>query len=849
MPSTDPPGQDVKRTLTRAVALPLAFALLLGGVFLAEVLYLLSLHRWVAHADEVLAQAHRLEKLLVDQETGLRGFLLTGEEPFLEPYAAAQGQVDQAFETLAHDQPERAADLADTRDAYGRWLEYAHEALEARRVNGDVGSLVRSGRGKLHMDAMRASLGDLIAAESARRAGRVAHATRAARLVLAGGAAVVAVLAVVLSLITRRQVRAVADIHARSEERYRQLVDLSPDGVYVQSAGTVRYANRALASILGLADPRPLVGRGVLELIHPDYHDAVRARMRTLLEERRETPLLEQRFVRADGSEVWVEVTAAPFRFDGAPGAQAIVRDITERVVARAARHRLEAERGELLERLQLVLDRMPAACVVNDTSFRITYWNAAARRTFGYTFEEVKGRHPFGLITPPVAQPEVDEIFRALERSTEPIAATNVNVTKDGRTITCAWVNSALHDRDGRFIGIISMAQDVTEELRARDALRDAAERLAQAQQIAHLGSWDLDLASGDVQWSDEMYRIFGQDRATFRTTRDGIHALLHPDDRDRVIRAADESYATDAPFDIDHGVVRPDGSVRQVNSQAKVIRDARGNPLRFIGTMLDITERKRAEDELRRLNETLEQRVAERTAELRQANEDLEAFGFTIAHDLRAPMRAMRGFAQALLEDHAPALGDAGLEYARRIVAAAARTERLTEDLLAYSRLARRDLVAERVSLVLVLHDVIGQLQRDPQFARLHVEVVEPMPWVLAHRPTLAAVVSNLLENGAKFVAPGVAPVVVVRAEDRGDAARVWFDDNGIGIAPEHQERIFYVFERLHGMEQFPGTGIGLALVRRSMERMGGRVGVESAVGAGSRFWIELPRDPQSP
>jgi PAS domain S-box-containing protein len=546
---------------------------------------------------------------------------------------------------------------------------------------------------------------------------------------------------------------------------------------------------------------------------------------------------------------VWVEVTAAPFRFDAEPGAQVIVRDISERIAARAARHRLEAERGELLERLQLVLERMPAACVVNDTSFRITYWNAAAQRTFGYTFEEVKGRHPFGLITPPVAQPAVDEIFRALERSPEPVAATNVNVTKDGRTITCAWVNSALRDRAGRFIGVISMAQDVTAELRARDALRDTAEMLAQAQQIAHLGSWDLDLASGDVQWSDEMYRIFGQDRATFRTTRDAIHAFLHPDDRDRVIRAADESYATDAPFNIDHRVVRPDGTVRHVNSQGKVIRDRSGKAQRFIGTMLDITQRKLAEDELRRLNETLEQRVAERTAELRQANEDLEAFGYTIAHDLRAPMRAMRGFAQALLEDYAPALGETGLEYARRVVAGAARVERLTEDLLAYSRLAQRDLVPERVSLVLVLHEVIGQLQRDPQFARVHVEVVEPMPWVLAHRPTLAAVVSNLLENAAKFVAPGVDPVIAVRAEDRGDAARVWFLDNGIGIDPEHHERIFHVFERLHGMEQFSGTGIGLPIVRRGVERMGGRVGVESALGAGSRFWIELPKDPQSP
>ncbi|OLC68655.1 MAG: hypothetical protein AUH78_25545 [Gemmatimonadetes bacterium 13_1_40CM_4_69_8] len=236
------------------------------------------------------------------------------------------------------------------------------------------------------------------------------------------------------------------------------------------------------------------------------------------------------------------------------------------------------------------------------------------------------------------------------------------------------------------------------------------------------------------------------------------------------------------------------------------------------------------------------LEEKVRERTAELRDRNEELEAFGYTISHDLRAPLRAMFGFSHALLEDYGDRLDPKGREYAERIVTGAGAMDQLIQDLLAYSRVTRAELNLGRVDLSRVLREATTQLQAELRSRGARVRVDEPLPAVLGHEATLAQVVANLLSNGIKFVAPDRSPELRIRAEAREGRVRVWIEDNGIGIAAEHHERIFQVFERLHGAEAYPGTGIGLAIVRKSMERMGGLVGVESRSGEGSRFWIEL-------
>jgi signal transduction histidine kinase len=237
------------------------------------------------------------------------------------------------------------------------------------------------------------------------------------------------------------------------------------------------------------------------------------------------------------------------------------------------------------------------------------------------------------------------------------------------------------------------------------------------------------------------------------------------------------------------------------------------------------------------------LESRVQERTAALEQSQAELEAFSYSVSHDLRAPLRAVEGFGQALLEDYGDRFDATGRDYAERLVGAARNMDALIRDLLAYSQLSRAEMPLVKVSLKEVVGEVLATMQAEVTERRARVAVESELPEVIAHSTTLGQVVLNLVRNAVKFVPVGETPRVQIYANPQGGRVRLIVRDNGIGIDPRHQERIFLPFERLHAADRFPGTGIGLSIVRRAVERMGGKVGVISAVGEGSRFWLELP------
>jgi PAS domain S-box-containing protein len=253
------------------------------------------------------------------------------------------------------------------------------------------------------------------------------------------------------------------------------------------------------------------------------------------------------------------------------------------------------------------------------------------------------------------------------------------------------------------------------------------------------------------------------------------------------------------------------------------------------ILSSSLDVTDRRRADEEIHRLNADLDRRVQERTKEL-------EAFTYTVAHDLRSPIRAMQGFADLVLADAEDRLESQEREYLSRIASAAQRMDVLVCDLLTYSRLGLAELNSEPIDLDRLVQETLHHLDPELKSRRAEVVTEAALPAVLGDRTGLLQVLINLLSNAAKFSRVGVAPVIRISAQTSPGRVRIVVEDNGIGVEPKHRPKLFGIFERLHGAEAYPGTGIGLAIVRRVIERLGGKVGMESADGSGSRFWFEL-------
>jgi two-component system CheB/CheR fusion protein len=285
-----------------------------------------------------------------------------------------------------------------------------------------------------------------------------------------------------------------------------------------------------------------------------------------------------------------------------------------------------------------------------------------------------------------------------------------------------------------------------------------------------------------------------------------------------------------------------RSEQLIRGIAAQAAIAID---NARLFEVAQREIAQRKQTEAALQKSKDELEERVKERTASLQETTEQLETFCYTVAHDLRSPLRAQQSFAQALIQEFSGQLDQTGIEYAQRILRSAERLDALVRDLLSYARLSRDQLNFGSVALAGVVAnfqsshaDEIQKHEATLSIGQLHC--------VLAYEPTLNLVVTNLITNALKFVKPNERPKIKIWSEQRGSHVRLWIEDNGIGIPAEAHARIFGVFQRLHPIDKYPGTGIGLAIVHKGIERMGGKVGLESTPGEGSRFWIELPAAP---
>ena len=374
------------------------------------------------------------------------------------------------------------------------------------------------------------------------------------------------------------------------------------------------------------------------------------------------------------------------------------------------------------------------------------------------------------------------------------------------------------------------------------RDHLEELVEQrnreLLEAQRIARLGNWEWNLVSNELKWSDEMYRIFGLMPRQFETSYEVFLHYVHPDDRPAVKKCVEDALYNHIPYSIDHRIIHWDRSEHFVHEQAQVYFDGAGNPVSMIGTVQDITERKQAEEAQKKLNEKL----AKYTAQLEATNSELSAFVYSASHVLRAPLRGISGYSRMLLEDFSGALNEEGKRLLNALGKNAMEISRYIDDLLEYSNVGRKEIEPSRIDMEELARAVVAGLE--PLIAGRQVRFeVKNLPAAQGDKPMIRQVFASLLSNSVKFTRAKEAAVIEVGGRIEEGENVYYVKDNGVGFDMQYANKLFGVFQRLHGDEEFEGTGIGLAIVKRIVEKHGGQVWAESKQGEGATIYFTLP------
>lgn len=361
---------------------------------------------------------------------------------------------------------------------------------------------------------------------------------------------------------------------------------------------------------------------------------------------------------------------------------------------------------------------------------------------------------------------------------------------------------------------------------------MRESEQRLARAQEIAHLGSWELDLIQNKLTWSDEIYRIFGLKPQEFGATYEAFLEHVHPDDR----AAVDAAYSSSVKegkdsYEIEHRVVQKGtGEIRWVHEKCQHVRDDAGRIICSLGMVQDVTERKEAEDQLKKA-----------TDELKRSNVALRQFAYATSHDLREPLRNMASFVKLLERRYKNKIDEKADQYIDYIVDSSKRMQALIDDLLDYARLETKGKVLEPLNCNELIDRTITDLTASINESKAEV-THDLLPDVTADPLQLSRLFQNLISNAIKYRGTGT-PRIHISASRGKDEWVFSVRDNGIGIDPEYFERIFVIFQRLHTREEYPGTGIGLAICKKIVELHGGRIWVDSEPGKGSTFYFSIP------
>jgi PAS domain S-box-containing protein len=669
----------------------------------------------VEHSLRVLRASALLLSTIQDAETGERGYLLTGDNRFLEPYQDAlanQGQVRQNLRQLTVDNRGQQARIARLDGLVETRLSHLSHiiAIYATEGQGAARAALATDEGRLAMDEIRDLLKDI-------------------------------------------------------EQEEHRLLQLRTQTTQAK-AGRVRWILSALLMIL---------------------------------------------------------LTAGGF--------------VSERDI-RTRKHDEEALRNSE-ERFRTLANAIPQLCWEANADGWIFWYNHRWYEFTGTTPQDMEG-WGWESVHDPKVLPAVLAGWKNSIANGEPFEMVFPLRAADGTFHPFLTIVMPMRDETGKVVRWFGTNTDITAQRQTEEALAEHQERLRLAQQVARIGTFVWNLQTGVSQLTPELEAMYGLPPGGFAAGNRTWQDLICPEDRDQAVRYVEQAMETGS-FSAEWLVIWPDGTSRWLFGRAWVSKDDAGKPLRLMGANIDVTERKLAELEVVRINSDLEQRVSQRTLQLEAANRELEAFAYSVSHDLRAPLRGIDGWSLALLEDYAPQLDDGARQYLNRVRSETQRMGKLIDDLLLLSRVTRDEMKLDQVDLTALAKHISDEL-RDAQPERSMKFEIEPRLVAFGDGRLLEIALTNLFSNAVKFTGKRDQAIIEFGRLDQEGEMAFYIRDNGAGFDMAYAGTLFGAFQRLHKASEFPGTGIGLATVQRVVRRHGGRVWAEGRVDGGATFCFTL-------
>ncbi|MDR3666814.1 MAG: PAS domain S-box protein [Ignavibacteriaceae bacterium] len=540
----------------------------------------------------------------------------------------------------------------------------------------------------------------------------------------------------------------------------------------------------------------------------------------------------------ADGELRWIHTDKIPvFGRDGeVTGLIAFVQDITERKRSEEALRNSEA-------RLHTLVHIIPDLIWLKDVNGVFLSCNKMFERLFGAGEENIIGKTDYDFM-----DRELADFFREHDRNAMAAGKSTTNeesitFADDGHRAFLETIKTPMYDTQGTLIGVLGIGRDITERKKTEEALRESDAQLTSIYNTVDDVIFLLAIEG------EENYRFISVNQSFYRVTgipRDAVigkkvNEIIQEPSLSLVLGKYRQAIKKKTIMRWEETTDYPTGQLTGEVSIAPVF-DAAGNCTHLVGSVHDITERKRAEEKIRKLTEELELRVVQRTAQLVEANKELEAFSYSVSHDLRAPLRHISGYVDLLNKRFHELLPEKGKHYLDSIADSAHQMGALIDDLLQFSRTGRQEMKKADLDMNLVLQEALEGIKPDKQDREIEW-IIATLPTVFGDHSLLRLVWTNLLSNAVKFTRPRKKTRIEINFRFENDEIIFFVRDNGVGFDMKYSQKLFGVFHRLHSTEKFEGTGVGLANVRRIILKHRGRTWAEAEPDRGAVFYFTLP------